>query len=170
MVTMAIDASSKSTGIAIFKDKDLIHYECITAGSTNPYKRIKKMVQEISNLYQKYQVTNVIMEDVIPEDVRHNQQVFKVLHYLQAAVVLMLNDYKQTVEFYVSSEWRKKCGIKTGRGITRDMVKQADIKFVKNKYNLDVNDDIADAIGIGYAYLNPPIPTGATSAVKKSAF
>jgi hypothetical protein len=110
------------------------------------------------------------MEDVIPEDVRHNQQVFKVLHYLQAAVVLMLNDYKQTVEFYVSSEWRKKCGIKTGRGITRDMVKQADIKFVKDKYNLDVNDDIADAIGIGYAYLNPPIPMGAASAVKKSAF
>ena len=50
------------------------------------------------------------------------------------------------------------------------MVKQADIKFVKDKYNLDVNDDIADAIGIGYAYLNPPIPVSATSAVKKSAF
>ena len=29
MITMAIDASSKSTGIAIFKDKELAYYECI---------------------------------------------------------------------------------------------------------------------------------------------
>ena len=170
MITMSIDASSKATGIAIFKEKELVYYECIYAINTNSLDRINKMVARIKELYETWKVTNVIMEDVIPEDVRHNQQVFKVLHYLQAAIVLMLHDYKQTVEFYVSSEWRKKCGIKTGRGITRDMVKQADIKFVKDKYNLDVNDDIADAIGIGYAYLNPPIPVSTASAVKKSAF
>lgn len=170
MITMSIDASSKATGVAIFKEKELVYYECIYATNTNSLDRINKMVIRIKELYETWKVTNVIMEDVIPEDVRHNQQVFKVLHYLQAAVVLMLHDYKQTVEFYVSSEWRKKCGIKTGRGITRDMVKQADIKFVKDTYNLDVNDDIADAIGIGYAYLNPPIPIGTASAVKKSAF
>ena len=170
MITMAIDASSKATGVAIFKEKELVYYECIYATNTNSLDRINKMVARIKELYETWKVTNVIMEDVIPEDVRHNQQVFKVLHYLQAAIVLMLHNYKQTVEFYVSSEWRKKCGIKTGRGITRDMVKQADIKFVKNKYNLDVNDDIADAIGIGYAYLNPSIPVSTASAVKKSAF
>lgn len=170
MITMSIDASSKATGVAIFNEKELVHYECIYATNTNSLDRINKMVARIKELYETWKVTNVIMEDVIPEDVRHNQQVFKVLHYLQAAVVLMLHDYKQIVEFYVSSEWRKKCGIKTGRGITRDMVKQADIKFVKDKYNLDVNDDIADAIGIGYAYLNHPIPVSTVSAVKKSAF
>ena len=170
MITMSIDASSKATGVAIFKEKELVYYECIYATNTNSLDRINKMVARIKELYETWKVTNVIMEDVIPDDVRHNQQVFKVLHYLQAAIVLMLHDYKQIVEFYVSSEWRKKCGIKTGRGITRDMVKQADIKFVKDKYNLDVNDDIADAIGIGYAYLNPPIPVSTASAVKKSAF
>ena len=152
MVTMAIDASSKSTGIAIFKDKDLIHYECITAGSTNPYKRIKKMVQEISNLYQKYQVTNVIMEDVIPEDVRHNQQVFKILHYLQAAIVLELDNYNQKIEFFVSSEWRKRCGIKTGRTGTRETLKAAAQKLVKDNYGIVANDDICDSICIGWTY------------------
>ena len=170
MITMSIDASSKATGVAIFKEKELIYYECIYATDTNSLDRINKMVARIKELYETWKVTNVIMEDIIPSEVGHNQQIFKVLHYLQAAVVLMLHNYKQTVEFYISSEWRKKCGIKTGRGITRDMVKQADIKFVKDKYNLDVNDDIADAIGIGYAYLNPPIPMSTVSAVKKSAF
>ena len=151
MITMAIDASSKSTGIAIFKDKDLIHYECITAGSSNPFKRIKKMVKEISNLYQKYQVTNVIMEDVIPEDVRHNQQVFKILHYLQAAVVLELDNYNQKVEFFVSSAWRKRCGIKTGQ-TGRETLKAAAQKLVKDNYGIVANDDICDSICIVWAY------------------
>lgn len=159
MVTMAIDASSKSTGIAIFKDKELVYYECISATHSDAFVRIKYMVSQIKYIYEKWHINTVIMEDVIPEDVRHNQSVFKVLHYLQAAVVLMLHDYNQEVEFYISSEWRKKCGIRTGRGITRDMVKAADLKFVKDKYNLDVNDDIADAICIGYAYTNSILPS-----------
>lgn len=170
MRILALDLSSKSTGWAIFDNNNLIQYGCIIQNSTDSLLRIINITKEIENIYLQYKPDKIVCEDIIPSEVGHNQQVFKVLHYLQAAVVLMLHNYKQTVEFYVSSEWRKKCGIKTGRGITRDMVKQADIKFVKDKYNLDVNDDIADAIGIGYAYLNPPIPVSTASAVKKSAF
>ena len=33
--------------------------------------------------------------------------------------------------------------------------KQYNIKVVEEKFNITVNDDIADAIGIGYAYLYP---------------
>jgi Holliday junction resolvasome RuvABC endonuclease subunit len=152
MITMAIDASSKSTGVAIFDEQKLVHYECIAAADNDAFARIKKMVARIKTIYEEWKVTNVIMEDVIPEDVRHNQAVFKVLHYLQALTVLMLHGYNQKVEFYVSSEWRKKCGIKTGRGVTRDIVKAADIKFVKDNYNIDANDDVCDAICIGHAY------------------
>ena len=168
MITMAIDASSKSTGVAIFKDKELVYYECISATDNDAFARIKKMVSRIKNIYEAWEVTNVIMEDVIPEDVRHNQNVFKILHYLQALTVLMLHEYNQKVEFFVSSEWRKKCGIRTGRGITREMVKAADIKFVKDNYSIDVNDDVADAICIGYAYTQPKAAT--TSATRESAF
>ena len=157
---MAIDASSKSTGIAIFKDKELAYYECIAAADSDAFARIKKMVARIKVLYETWNVNSVIMEDVIPEDVRHNQNVFKILHYLQALTVLMLHGYNQKVEFYVSSEWRKKCGIKTGRGITRDMVKAADIKFVKDNYNIDANDDICDAICIGHAFVNKKVDGG----------
>jgi hypothetical protein len=32
------------------------------------------------------------------------------------------------------------------------------VAFVKEHYNTIVNDDIADAICIGYAYTNKPIP------------
>ena len=52
------------------------------------------------------------------------------------------------------SSWRATCGIKVGGGIKREELKTEDIKFVERNYNISVNDDIADAIGIGHAYIN----------------
>ena len=158
MVTMAIDASSKATGIAIFKDKELIFYDCIYATDTDPFTRIKKMTEKIKELHYSWGVSQVVMEDVLPEEVGHNQQVFKILHYLQAYIVLNLHDKGQNVSFLTASEWRKICGIQTGRGITRETLKRKDIQFVKWQYSITVNDDIADAIGLGYAYLNKDNP------------
>lgn len=61
---------------------------------------------------------------------------------------------KVEIEYVYPSEWRKQCGIKQGRGVRRDSQKVLDIQFVKETYGIDVNDDIADAIGIGHAYTN----------------
>ena len=72
--------------------------------------------------------------------------------YLQASIVLMFHQKKQKVEFYTASHWRKLCGIKTGGGIKRETLKKASIQLIKEKYNVDVNDDIADSICLGYAY------------------
>ena len=37
----------------------------------------------------------------------------------------------------------------------RETVKQRDIRFVQETFGITVNDDIADAIGLGYAHLHP---------------
>lgn len=68
----------------------------------------------------------------------------------------MLYDYnkKLEMELIYPSSWRAAIGIKTGRGIKRTTLKEKDIQFVKENYNLDVNDDEADAICIGYSYSN----------------
>ena len=58
---------------------------------------------------------------------------------------------KIELELIYPSSWRASIGIKTGRGIKRTSLKEKDMQFVKENYNLDVNDDIADAICIGYA-------------------
>ena len=73
----------------------------------------------------------------------------------QAAVAFLLhNKYAGAeFEFIYPSSWRSKCGIKNGRGIKRETAKAADIKFVEETFGLKVNDDIADAIGIGYSQI-----------------
>lgn len=157
MYILAIDPSSKSTGIAVYKDKELIEYGCITAGSSNLFKRIDKIVSGIEEYLSKYQIELVAIEDVVPDDVHKNNQVFKALMYLQGFIVKKLDEYNLKPTFFVSSEWRKKCGIHTGRGVYRDSLKPKDIAFVKSQFDLVVNDDIADAICIGFAAVDGEI-------------
>ena len=50
MYILALDASTKSTGLAIFKDKEFLGKGCITASSTDLFKRIHKIVDSIDEI------------------------------------------------------------------------------------------------------------------------
>ena len=151
MITLALDLSTKSSGQAIFDDQKLIKYNCITSASTNLYTRIDKMVEGISAILITEKIDKVIIEEVLPEDVRNNQTVFKALMYLQGFICHTLNKFKLTPTFVVASHQRKMCGIKTGAGVRRESLKAKDIAFVKSQFGITVNDDIADAICIGFS-------------------
>ena len=151
MITLALDLSTKSSGQAIFDDQKLIKYNCITSASTNLYTRIDKMVEGISAILITEKIDKVIIEEVLPEDVRNNQTVFKALMYLQGFICHTLNKFKLTPTFVVASHQRKMCGIKTGAGVKRESLKSKDIAFVKSQFGITVNDDIADAICIGFS-------------------
>lgn len=154
MLVLALDLSTKQSGYSIFENQELKTYGCITASSTNLFKRIDKMVQEIEKILKDNKIDKVVIEDVYPDDVQNNISVYKKLTYLQGFILHLLDRYNikdADIKFYTSSEWRKKCGIRTGRGIHRESLKPKDIAFVKNQFGLTVNDDIADAICIGFA-------------------
>lgn len=156
MNLIAIDASTKSSGIAIYKHNKLQQTECIKATSSDLFNRIKKMVIQIDKLL----VQNPDLEYLILEQVRQdgfkNIKTYKALMYLQGCIMLLVHQKHKHIEvqFLYPSEWRKVCQIKQGRGVQRTSQKQNDIQWVKENFNLQVNDDIADAIGIGYAYIN----------------
>lgn len=153
---MSLDVSTKSTGLAIFDGNKLITYKLITATSTDLIKRIQKITKEIQETIEEYkEINKLILEEVRPEDsVGLNTNTHRALMWAQAAIAFMIHDNypKITMEYVYPGTWRKDCGIKTGRGIKRETLKKADIQFVKDNYNIDVNDDIADAICIGHAY------------------
>ena len=153
MITLSIDASTKNTGIAIFKDSNLIHYQCINSSNSNTLKRIKYMTNKIQKIIKQYNPDRVVIQDILPEDVKHNQNVFKALIYLQASLVLKLSDYNLEPTFYTASHWRSQVGIKTGPGIKRNQLKDASKKLVAAIYQINVNDDISDAICLGIAYI-----------------
>lgn len=160
MKILSIDASTKSTGWAVYEDSQLKDYGCITSSSTDLFKRIHKMVDEIAEILKKEKdIKKIILEEVRPDDIgsRSNLATHKALMFLQGAIAMMVHDNFSTIiiEYLYPSEWRKCCKIKTGRGVVRETVKQRDVRFVEETFGLKVNDDIADAIGIGYAYFHP---------------
>lgn len=156
MTFMSIDASTKSTGVAIFNGYNLIEYNLITASSTNLIKRIKIITSGILELIKKYpEITFIVIEEVRPQNGTANIKTQRALMFLQAAINFMLYDNFPKIEliYMYPSEWRKYCKIKQGAGVQREQLKKEDIEWAKKQYNVDVNDDVADAIGIGYGYL-----------------
>lgn len=157
---LAIDASTKSTGYAIFNnDKELIEYGLLTASGNDLIKRIKKIIEQLDVLLAIKDIDKIVMEEVIPESGKTNAT-YKALMYLQAHFVTLLHDKypKLSIEFVIPGHWRKQCGIK---GKDRKELKKADIEFVNSEYKQALKellsytqDDIADAIGIGHGYLS----------------
>lgn len=157
MYLLALDASTKATGFAVFKDKDLLVCNCITASSTDLYKRIHKMVDSILTIVEQMGINQIVMEEVIPDHSK-NTNTFRALMYLQALIHIEMHDKHPDVQIDMvyPSSWRSVCGIEDGRGSKREQKKQKDIAFANATYGLSLtNDDTADAVCIGYAYLHP---------------
>ena len=156
MNLLAIDASSKSTGIAIYKHNKLTNYTCITSSSNDLFTRIKVMVEGIKQILSEDPDFDYVILQQVRQQGFINIKTYKALMYLQGCINMMIHqNFKHIqVDFLYPSSWRKICQIKQGRGIQRKQQKQLDIQWVKQNFNIDVNDDIADAIGLGYGYIN----------------
>ena len=153
MNILSLDLSTKSSGWAFFENGELKDHGCITSASTDVIKRIHIMTNGIAEILDKYFIDKVVVEEVRPEGGYGvgNTKTHRALMWLQAATAFLLHDNYPKIEldYIYPSSWRANIGIKNGRGIKRTTLKEADIAFVKEKYDIMVNDDEADAICIG---------------------
>ena len=151
MRILSLDLSTKSSGWCIGQNGSLETHGCITASSRDVVKRIIKMRNQLSKIIKNNKIDKIIMEQVRPE---YNSHTNKVLMWLQAVIVVAAYEIDSNIEyqFVGASEWRAALKIKQGRGIKRQALKPQDIQYVQNKYNIQVNDDQADAICIFDAY------------------
>ena len=152
MIILFLDLSTKSTGWCIGKDKKIIAYGCITTSSTNVLKRISVITEQIDEIIKQYSVDKIIAEEVRTD--YKNVHTYKVLNWIQGIVIhnAYKNNPKIEYDFIQPSSWRSAIGIHTGRGIKRNQLKEDDIRYVKNKYHIDANDDVCDAICLMDAY------------------
>lgn len=151
MKILALDLSTRSSGFAIGENKVLQKHGCISASAKEPLKRIVKMQNQFIEIIKNNKIDKIIMEEVRPE---YNSHTMKILMWLQAAIVIAAFEINPKIqcEFIGASSWRARIKIHQGRGIKRDNLKNQDIDYVKNKYNIVVNDDQADAICLFDAY------------------
>ena len=151
MKILTLDLSTKQSGYAIGQNEKLLQHGYFAASNKNPYERIIKMRDSITNLLKINKISKIVMEEVRPE---YNSHTNKILMYLHACVVMAAYENNPQIEFEFlgASQWRAKIKIKQGRGIKRNQLKSQDINYVQQKYGITVNDDEADAICILDAY------------------
>ena len=81
MYLLALDASTKATGFAVFKDKELLVCNCITSSSNDLYTRLHKMTDSILTIVEQIGIEKIVMEEVIPDHSK-NANTFRALMYL----------------------------------------------------------------------------------------
>ena len=67
MKLLSLDISTRSTGWAVFEDKKLVEYGCITSSSTDLIKRIHIITDGIKEILNKYIIDKIVVEEVRPE-------------------------------------------------------------------------------------------------------
>lgn len=150
---LALDLSTKASGWSTKVNGEL-ESGVITSSSTIIEKRIAYMRDRVLDLIKKYDIDTIVVEEVHAE-YTHNSQVNQKLNWLQGCIRIAVWEYNSKIKIItiLPNSWRAKIGIHTGRGITRDVLKQKDIEYVQQKYGFTCGDDQADSIGILDSYL-----------------
>lgn len=150
---LALDISTTSTGYAIFQEKKLVDYGVI-APAGNVITRIEQIADRVAELMNQYHPDIIYSEEPEPAFVKNNIDVYRKLTFAHGAIAIVLNHHQKEMKLCSSSHWRKIVGIKTGRGITRAQLKPIDVAKANELFNLNTkNDDIADAVLIGWSYV-----------------
>ena len=150
MILVAIDASTNKTGMSIWKNKKCIGVLLLDyAYIKDTDERIKTMCNSIWNELNKYSPTDVYVEDTY---CGKNPKVQKLLNRIQGVVYAWCIRKNKKFNMILPSQWRKYIdGFPNGKGVERPELKDFSVKYVTNKYKIECNDDIADAVLIGEA-------------------
>ena len=108
-----------------------------------PLERMREMCFLIKDLIEEYKPEYVAIEGT---QFQRNFNTYNQLSQLQGIVFALLFELNLGFEIVQPSAWKAEFGVK---GKSRAEQKLSAIQIVKEKYNKDVSEDEADAIGLG---------------------
>lgn len=144
---LSLDQSTKITGYAIFENENLIQSGIIKVKDTNEIARLSEMKKKIIDLINSYKPNLIVIEDIQLQS-EFGVTTYKALAHLQGIILEYCFSNHINYKIISSAIWRAHCKI---RGKNRQDKKKEMQQLIKNKYNINVSDDEADAIGIGLA-------------------
>ena len=147
---LSLDTSSVKTGWSYFFDGKYIESGTIDLSKIKDLDvRIKTMILSIGEVIDKFEPNHVVIEDIVVE---RNWHTFKVLAIIVGAVYGLCVNKNISYSSLSPTQWRNiiDSGTKPRK---RDELKIWGKDKVKMLINIDMNDDQADAVLIGYSYL-----------------
>ena len=159
-VLLSLDSSTTSTGWAIYVDGKYMRSGCINLKQMkNSKNRLPEMIRQIYNLIDCENPDIIVAEEMV---VSRNAQAARMLTMILGAICgycvrAEIDDYSeepQGPDFYTlrPTEWRKL--VDPGKKPRKqEELKKWSKKKVAEIFGVnDVNDDVSDAILVGYAY------------------
>lgn len=147
---LSFDQSTKITGYSLYNNSSLLTYGTIQSDSNekNPIERMKQMYDKIKECLIKINPDFVVFENV---QFQKNYGTFQQLSQLQGVLMSLLFERNIGFQIIEPTAWKAFCGVK---GRKRTEQKANAIQLVKDKFNLYVSEDEADAILIGFWAIN----------------
>lgn len=141
---IAFDQATERFGLSIWDNKQLTFFNLYTfSGSlNNRLVRIKKFIEEV--VIKEWKPDFIVFEDI---QYQYGAVLtYKVLAMLLGVIEELCTENNIPYEVVSPNVWRKYMGT---CGKTRQEEKQLSIATVKQKFNVKVSDDVAEAILIG---------------------
>ena len=141
---IAFDQATENFGLSIFDNGKLVFYS-LYKFSGDVCARLTKIRKFISDIVIKEWKPDFICF----EDIQYQNGIitFKILAMLLGIVQEVINENDIPFEIVSPNVWRKYAGTAGKDRKTEKMLSKA---VVKEKYNINVNDDVAEAILIGH--------------------
>lgn len=165
LVRLAIDAATTDLGYTVLEGDKVLKKGKFHAVGSSKWKRIDSIRNFINAVITKYEVKEIIIEDIqlqytfIQGRKVPNLKSFKALAELRGAILseaYKLGIKENKMHSYLASEWRSVLSIKTGRGATREISKQSAFEYVKKEYPELFDDSSIDEVEsfcLGIAYV-----------------
>ena len=149
---LSFDTSSKSTGVGIYVNGEYSSCQCIDFSKTVlMQERLQPMVKAIIELIDKEKPSIVAVETTA---VNRNAQTQRFLTMIIGAIYGKCVEDDIYFESFTPSQWRSLVS-REKRPTKRQELKQWSKDKVKEIFGFEINnDDISDAILIGFAYIN----------------
>lgn len=140
---LALDNATEKMGISIYDNGKLVYYQLLTF-SGNFDSRIAKIFEVVTNvMIMNWKPDYIVMEDI---QYQNNYQTYKKLAMLLGVLTVAAKTAKIDYRVIAPVQWRSHYQI-TGK---RDEIKAKAVKLVNTMYNINVIDDVAEAILIGH--------------------
>lgn len=141
---LALDQATNISGFSVFDGTTLRQYGTYTAFGSQ-HERINKIKKWVLKLVEAWHPDEIGIEG-ISTDALQNLKTTEALCRLAGVLIDALYERGIRVNVIAVNQWRKACGVK---GNIREEQKQSMQQIVKQRYNINVTEDEADAIGIG---------------------
>lgn len=147
---LALDQSSYTTGYSVFKDGQPVVISHFTAQGDDLGKRLEQIKTNIIELIAKYDIDEVVFEDIQLQDMAGGKEVgiktFKILAEVFGVVHELLTEMEMDYTIVPPVVWKATFKI-AGKG--RKVEKKMAQDYVFNTYGIKCTEDEADATCIG---------------------